>query len=110
VNGHCVLRAVKDSNLTMVRRCLERGANLEVVDGSGLSALHWAVLGDHVQITSVLLNHSADPNMRTSLQNTPLHRAARVGNFPACRYNMSYTKLTLGKIYIIHTYVYYIHK
>ena len=84
-NGRNVLDAVREGNLTLVRKFLEKGANLWIKDETGLTALHWAVIGDHVDITSVLLNHSADPNVQTAMHNTPLHRAARIGNVPACR-------------------------
>lgn len=89
-NGRSVLQAVREGNLTQVRQFLEKGANLWVSDEMGFSALHWAVLGDHVDIILVLLNNSANPNVRSAMDNTPLHRAVRIGNLPACRYLLQY--------------------
>jgi ankyrin repeat protein len=51
-----------------------------MLDGSGLSALHHAVVRGHVECVRLLLDAGADPDLQTGAgeANRPLHLAAQV--------------------------------
>ena len=66
-------------------RLLELGANPNIRDEDGMAPLHTAVYVDRTaQVTGILLDHGADPNMATSGDSSyagksPLHVAAERG-------------------------------
>jgi ankyrin repeat protein len=62
----------KDSDIA--NRLNQRGAPL------GLTPLHEAARGGHVDILQLLLNHGASVNAVTNHGYTPFHHAARVGH------------------------------
>ncbi|GFT73185.1 tyrosine-protein kinase HTK16 [Nephila pilipes] len=56
---------------------LESGANPNIIDGSGLTPLHYACLNNRPLTVDVLVNHRANPQLRaTETGWVPLHYAA----------------------------------
>ena len=49
-------------NLTMVELLRERGASWLARDKAGLSPLHWAVDGGHIDVVQYILNDGMDVN------------------------------------------------
>lgn len=64
--------AATHGHVGVVRALCEAGADLDAVDGDGNSALHLAVVGKHLDVISVLLKHSAQPQLHNSNDLTPL--------------------------------------
>lgn len=60
----------------MVEYLIRSGANVNVVNASGLTPLHLASQSIYPQIARILLEHGAKVNARTPAGETPLHRAA----------------------------------
>ena len=73
----------EDGSLGSVRALLEGGADLAGLGDRGETALHWAVRNaDTPEITSLLLEHAADPNARSYAGASVLMAAAGAGNSP----------------------------
>jgi ankyrin repeat protein len=66
----------RDAALAAVRA----GANVNVAQGDGSTALHWAVYKVDPELTRELLKHGANPNAKSSLGATPLAEAAKLAN------------------------------
>jgi len=64
----------------IVRRLIERGADVNVRDHEGSSPLRAAVFQNRVAIVELLLSAGADPNIKHGDGSTPLHAAAEVGD------------------------------
>jgi ankyrin repeat protein len=58
---------------------LGNGDQVDSPDGHGMAPLHFAVLGNHLDIAGLLLDRGADPNARAAIQMTPLHFASMLG-------------------------------
>eukprot|EP00435_Cladocopium_sp_Y103_P030342 s1010_g7.t1 len=71
------------NKLRMLFLVLEAGADVDVVDGSGLArgALHVAVQHGHVECARALLEARANPNISDAIGCTPLFQAVRSDNF-----------------------------
>ncbi|KAL9079700.1 MAG: hypothetical protein Q9157_001426 [Trypethelium eluteriae] len=54
---------------------LSRGADIEVLDNEGRSALHWACLHEALDVVQVLLRYEASVNCQSLMWGTPLHCA-----------------------------------
>jgi len=75
--GTSFLEAAKEGNVTAVRSLLkERAADVEGRDAEGMTALLWAVYGDHVEMVRVLLMGGANPNVSTRYGVTALGLAS----------------------------------
>jgi ankyrin repeat protein len=69
------------NNLPKVQDMLSQGANPNLPDSYGFSALHYACTEGFPEIGELLLQSKANPNAQTySSQTTPLHRAAYRGH------------------------------
>src|SRR5262245_15545107 len=55
-----LLSAVKQGNLTLVKRLLSRGANVNAKDKNGLSLLHWAADAGDIKMVDTLFTRGAD--------------------------------------------------
>lgn len=55
---------------------IERGANVESSDGSGMRPLHFAARNGAIEVIKLLLGAKADVNSRSNLGQTPLHLAS----------------------------------
>lgn len=72
-------QASSRGHLPIVNYLLCRGANVNLQDHSGQTALHCAAGYDRVEIVDILLQHSADVTLRDSEGRTALHYAAGCG-------------------------------
>lgn len=64
-----------------VQALLENGADPNLQDRSGLSALHHAARKKFPEIVALLLNFKANPNLPTKKGNTPLHTIMSTSKF-----------------------------
>ena len=63
-----------------VKRLIEAGADLEATDWRGWTPLHCAVLRGHIEAIRLLIEASANVNIRTNImQRSPLHTAIETG-------------------------------
>ncbi|NXO71439.1 ASB1 protein, partial [Phainopepla nitens] len=58
---------------------LRKGAEIDLVDVKGQTALYVAVVNGHLECTKILLEAGADPNGSRHHRSTPVYHAARVG-------------------------------
>ncbi|GCC36950.1 hypothetical protein chiPu_0015450 [Chiloscyllium punctatum] len=58
---------------------LKQGAEVDLVDVKGQTALYVAVLNGHLDCTRILVQAGADPNGSTHHRSTPVYHASRVG-------------------------------
>ncbi|XP_072049635.1 uncharacterized protein [Amphiura filiformis] len=73
--------AAVDGEVDRVRKFLDKGEDPNTMDKSGFAPLHYACRNGHKEITSMLLQKGANPNVQTrSGGATPLHRAAYAGH------------------------------
>ncbi len=80
-----LMRAAEDGDERRVRELVAAGAKLDLVDGGGWSALHWASSRGHARIAKLLLDgkyegKGADINLQTSGGWTALIRASYTGH------------------------------
>ena len=76
--------AVRGNDIDMVRailtaaKCLgDNGRKfINVVNHIGLSSLHLSILENRMEVTNLLLQFGADPNLKDFNGNTPVHLAA----------------------------------
>jgi ankyrin repeat protein len=59
-------RAVIDKHISCVKFLLAAGANPNVLNTLGLTALHFAIYEENVEIVEILLSHGANPNYECS--------------------------------------------
>lgn len=72
-------RAARDGDLTVIRKTLALGADINFCDSYGLTALHWAIMRGQEAATRLLLDEGADPERRDSDGRTALGVAAWQG-------------------------------
>ncbi|SPR08170.1 ankyrin repeat-containing protein 13 [Orientia tsutsugamushi] len=70
-------------SLSIAQALLTHGANVNLEDEDGNTALHYATNHfHHKEITEILLNHGANVNAQNNVGDTALHRAAKSGLGP----------------------------
>ena len=72
-----IIPATKDGNFSEVRFLLENGADANLRDSDGRTALHWAANRGGIGLVKLLLKNGANVNARDNYKLTPLHAAAR---------------------------------
>lgn len=70
-----LLAVVKKGDVKATEQLLVGGANPNVEDSYGLSALIWAARKGYAEVADTLLLHGADPNRKDRTGRTPLHHA-----------------------------------
>ncbi len=73
------------NNEDMVRKVLDRGANVDLQDSDGDTALHRAAQSGNVKILELLLAKSAKPDVKNKVGGTPLMWAAVFGHEDGAR-------------------------
>lgn len=58
---------------------IRKGAEVDLVDVKGQTALYVAVVNGHLESTQILLEAGADPNGSRHHRSTPVYHASRVG-------------------------------
>jgi ankyrin repeat protein len=68
-------------DIEKVRALIDRGADLNATDSAGVTALMWAIIGDHKQgeLAEILVHSGADVNVADRIGQTALLLAARHG-------------------------------
>lgn len=77
--------AVVARAMDLIKSFLEAGADPNVCDETGHSALHIAVEYGDLEIMKLLLDAGADPNKREENGWTPLHFATHGGHVPSIK-------------------------
>ncbi|MFW9846967.1 MAG: ankyrin repeat domain-containing protein [Candidatus Thorarchaeota archaeon] len=80
-----LLEAAHDGDLEGVIAALERGADVEAIDGRGMKSIHWAALRGHREIVLALLDNGADINGRNSAEWSPIMHASMEGHLDIVR-------------------------
>ena len=62
-------------NIPLLKKILEKGANVDQKGFAGFNPLKTAILERHVEVVKVLLEHGSDPNYVSEGNNTVLHTA-----------------------------------
>jgi ankyrin repeat protein len=75
-----LLDAVKAGDSRAARAQLTRGADPNIADADGSTALHWAVENDDAELTQALLAAGARAQLANRHGSAPLHLAATNGN------------------------------
>ncbi|KAJ3275545.1 Centaurin-gamma-1A [Borealophlyctis nickersoniae] len=73
-------KAVKDSDIPKLLRCLAIGVNPNEKDLSGQTPLHHAILSGNATVSEFLLQWNADGDAQDAQGRTPLHYAAERGD------------------------------
>ena len=63
--------AVLRGNIDHLKTLLKEGANVNVPNSAGNTALHWAVKLDEKKIIQLLMNHGADLTIKNHANQTP---------------------------------------
>jgi hypothetical protein len=80
-----LMSAASGNHVDIIRLLAERGAKLDACDGWGRTALHHAVLNQHMESTQTLLALGVDPLSHDRSGQAPLHIAAERGPVPLVR-------------------------
>lgn len=64
---------------------ITQGAEVDLVDVKGQTALYVAVVNGHLECVRILLEAGANPNGSRHHRSTPLYHAARVGRLDVLR-------------------------
>ena len=75
-----LLIAATNGHIGLVKLLLEYGANPNMRNFDGVTALHNAIFGEQVDILKLLLQHDAALNIRDRVGNTPMDLAKRSRN------------------------------
>ncbi len=75
-----VFQAAEGGDIDDVKRHLLKGADINLADEDGFTALHHAVWENHEEVVKLLLAKGANPNTKDSTGETPLHVASGEGH------------------------------
>ena len=75
-----LITAVRNSDIASVRALIQKNADVNVTEGDGATALHWASYRDQLEIADLLIRSGAKVNAANDLGATPLWLAAQNGS------------------------------
>ena len=74
-----IWQAAKSGNLAALNQRLEKGIDINGLDGKGISPLSWAAMAGQPEIVRLLIDRGANVNQKNKDGGTPLHGAAFLG-------------------------------
>jgi ankyrin repeat protein len=74
-----LLEASRSGNLDQVKQALNAGADINILDKYKRSALHYAVMQNHIEVVKFLLKSGININSQNIFNCTPLHYASNKG-------------------------------
>ncbi|XP_036370063.1 serine/threonine-protein phosphatase 6 regulatory ankyrin repeat subunit B-like isoform X9 [Octopus sinensis] len=80
INSHSqtfLMAACEQGSTSLIAFLIESGANMDMSDKEGLTALHYAVKSRKIDAVASLVSRGANVNKQDSWGYTPLHRAVR---------------------------------
>jgi uncharacterized protein len=78
--AHPLIDAAKRSDKDAIRSFIQKKADVNVAEGDGATALHWAAYRDDLEIADLLLKAGAKVNATNDLGATPLWAASQNGS------------------------------
>lgn len=79
------LNALRNGSLKFIKLMLSYGADISIMSPQGLIASHFAAENPHTDVIEFILDHGLDIDSRMNQESfTPLHIAAKCGNFGGC--------------------------
>jgi len=75
-----LMLAAKYGKLKVMQQLMDAGASVDKLGFNNLTALHYAVRNDHLDVTNFLCEQKCDVALEDTYGNTALHDAARMGN------------------------------
>lgn len=74
-SNYLLSRAIRKKNIDIIKLLIQRGADINYKDESGVYPIHLAILWQELEIVKLLINHGADINVQDDKGLTPLHFA-----------------------------------
>ena len=75
--GTCLINSVQSTELS--KFLLEKGASVNAQDAGNRTALHYAIKENHIETAKILLNHGADPLLKSNTDEDALETACIYG-------------------------------
>lgn len=75
-----LIAAARGENIQLIEELLDAGSDVNVTQGDGATALHWAVHRNNFELVQLLIEAGSDVNISNELGATPLWLAALNGN------------------------------
>jgi ankyrin repeat protein len=76
-----LLDAIHDGNLGEAVQLVRDGADVNVAEANGTTALHWAIYNSHPPLIETLIAAGADVNAINDYGSTPMSEAATLGDY-----------------------------
>nr|XP_042907958.1 uncharacterized protein LOC107440007 [Parasteatoda tepidariorum] len=89
-----LFHAVKSNNISDVKSLIDKGACMNAKDSKNSTVLHYAAWKGYAEVTQLLLENKANPNVFAKGNATPLHYASKYG-----KYEVAKVLLENGAIY-----------
>ncbi len=80
-----LMQAVKNNNIELTTQLLKKGADPNIQNEYGNTALIWASCNDHIEMVRLLLEAGADPNIQNEYGKTALIWASCKGHIEIVR-------------------------